>query len=500
MSESEPIHPSSPEHASLNSRSARPGSLPLARLAALVTLPAGGLVGVMVGASLGVSGDQLTILSIAMLTITLGLAPLAIANARESGHVLVTFLGIVFIGYFAIPAITRYVAANGPEVPGSMGDQIVRPTDVIDGQLVVLAGLIALLTGYGLSITPALARRLSPPTFEWSNQSTLTVGFGMLIVGWTLTLAVAASSGSALLSSGFVGILATAHLFGLAPLYIAWYRSRSILALTGLVALVPLATVFGILTGSKREALNAAAIVAITHVLLRRRLAWSWVFTALLALTLLYPVNRFYQDYIVGAARASPLEALAEPDVLVEQFSDFLADATIGDHISSGFEAVGIRLDMLGVVSVLVRDTPRPVPFQKGKTIAPLLVAPIPRILWPNKPEYSVGLWVTEQYSHGLESHTAPTQIGEFYMNFGLWGVVLGLLLLGMTLRLMHELLMRNDSTAFALITALVFLYYLCTKFESAIAKQYGNILFAFVPLYLVHVTVRRIQGRSASN
>lgn len=470
-----------------------------ARLLTLIALPLAGVLAMMVGVATGVAGDQLTILALAIATMVIGLAPIAVANTRDNGHILIGFVGIVFAAYFAFPAIFRYIPARGPEEPGSMGGQVVMPEDVIAAQWVVLAGLVSLLIGYALPFASQLASRYRTSSFEWSTRSTIVVAFGMVTIGWLLTIASSVLGNVSLFQSGFVATLATAQLFGLGMLYVLWFRRRSRAALFALLTFVPVSVLFGLLTGSKLQALNPAAIVIMTHIILRRKLAWRWVALSLLALVLIYPLNRFYQDYIVGAARTSPLEVLTNPDVVVSGFGRFLSDARVGEYVSSGFEASSLRLDMLGVLSVLVRDTPSRVSYQYGKTFAALLVAPIPRFLWPGKPDNSVGLWITKNYSHGLESHTAPTQVGEFYINFGIAGVIGGLLLLGLILRFVHESLVSRPTVPTTM-AVLIFMYFLCVKFESAIAQQYANILFALGPLVVVHVGVRLFQGRSASS
>ena len=48
-------------------------------------------------------------------------------------------------------------------------------------------------------------------------------------------------------------------------------------------------------------------------------------------------------------------------------------------------------------------------------------------------------------------------------------------------------------ATAASMLVAIVVLYYFCTKFESAIAKQYANVLFAVVPLLLLHGGLRAL-------
>jgi len=467
-------------------------------LITFLSLGTAGIVGVMIGAASGVSGDRLEILSLAIIMTVLGLVPTALTNTRERGHILMSIMGIVFAAYYALPAILRYVPGSGPVVPGSMGDQLVASQDVVRAQWVIFAGMASLFAGYAIPLASDLARRMPTPTFEWSPRSALIVATAMISFGWILTVASAGLPGVGFLQTGFIGgTLASAQLFGLGILYAVWNRRRSRGALRALVVLVPISMIFGLLTGSKQQGLNAAAILMMTHVLLHRKLAWRWIAAAALALVVIYPINRFYQDYVIGSARASAVEVLADPGRVVSGIGGFLADVELDEFLETGFEATGLRLDMLGVVSVLIRDTPSLVPYQYGKTLATLIIAPIPRILWPGKPDNSLGLWITRQYSHGLESNTAPTQIGEYYINFGVIGVIGGLFLLGVLLRIVNESLLTRPTVP-GLMAALISLFYLSVKFEGSVTQLYTNVLFALAPLLFTHLCVRAYQRKSA--
>ena len=70
--------------------------------------------------------------------------------------------------------------------------------------------------------------------------------------------------------------------------------------------------------------------------------------------------------------------------------------------------------------------------YLNGQSYALFLFAPIPRLLWPDKPSIRLGPYVAQDLLElGTNSGIPPSSIGEFYMNFGWLGVVLGMALLG---------------------------------------------------------------------
>ncbi len=99
---------------------------------------------------------------------------------------------------------------------------------------------------------------------------------------------------------------------------------------------------------------------------------------------------------------------------------------------------IDIRLNQNWLVGRAAVVTPQYVPFQDGKTMVEALYAMVPRLLWPDKPEVGgSGDYVSE---HTMIPFAKGTSVGlgqvfEFYINFGIPGVIGGFLVLGMLLR-----------------------------------------------------------------
>lgn len=111
--------------------------------------------------------------------------------------------------------------------------------------------------------------------------------------------------------------------------------------------------------------------------------------------------------------------------------------------------AYGQMLDTL--VSAVDR---RVVPYQRGATLWPALVTFVPRALWPGKPTISVGGWYARTvlgWDPDSRSEAAVTLLGDFYLNFGVAGVVAGMMLYGFAMRAAYEHLIRRVGTTAAI-------------------------------------------------
>jgi len=75
--------------------------------------------------------------------------------------------------------------------------------------------------------------------------------------------------------------------------------------------------------------------------------------------------------------------------------------------------------------------------FYNGTASYPLLVAVIPRVLWPEKPKIQLGAWFALEIGQAnivgdrVNNSINMTVMGEMYLDFGWPGVILGSLLLG---------------------------------------------------------------------
>jgi hypothetical protein len=181
--------------------------------------------------------------------------------------------------------------------------------------------------------------------------------------------------------------------------------------------------------------------------------------------------------------------------------SSFAGGSEISNYFMQGLLSTGARLDMLGITSLIVRDTPSVVPYQGGWSLGYIPISFIPRILWEGKPEFRIGGWVTANYGGGphIISSTGPGWIGELYFNFGLAGVIIGMLFIGTLFRTLHETLFRADATIPALLACVVVLWTTCPTMEGTLLTPISGGIFRLTPILLTHLLIRITVGTTTT-
>jgi hypothetical protein len=446
------------------------------------------------GVGLGIRGTDIAIYALALLTLFVASIPLLVDRGLplERRHVMLSVLSLVYLAHFVVPALTIYIPAVGPIDASSTSNTNLFPHDVVDGQLVALLAVIVLLVAYALPFGKVFAQMLPAPTRDWPLVASLGISAAMIPVGWGIVLGGLLGWIPESVGTGVVGTIASSSVYANILLTTAVVRNRSRVAVPLIALNIVVSGLYGMITTRKRDMLLAAALVALTLVVLRGRIRVIWIALGIAALIAIYPVSEFLRGGI-GSQYSIPY-MLSHPLDTLMQVQRYLTGADTAELLDSGLQATGRRIDGLGILSVIVRDTPSVSPYQYGRTLGLFFVAFIPRLLWPDKPEIHIGQWVTDVYGSGPEvvgTSTGPTQVGEFYFNFGWPGVVLGMLLLGVLLRFTFEWLVRRGGTTPAILAAVTILYWLGVKFMGDVALTYSSLVVALVPILATHALVR---------
>jgi hypothetical protein len=103
--------------------------------------------------------------------------------------------------------------------------------------------------------------------------------------------------------------------------------------------------------------------------------------------------------------------------------------------------------------SAIIAAGPKEFPFRYGATYLDALLFVIPRVMWPDKPR-SFSYQIGRRLLH-TDNFVPPGYIGELYINFYLPGVLLGMYLMGLLLRMAFSCTLSGDPVALTAYSAL---------------------------------------------
>jgi hypothetical protein len=136
---------------------------------------------------------------------------------------------------------------------------------------------------------------------------------------------------------------------------------------------------------------------------------------------------------------------------------------------------------------------PETVGYQYGRTMLTWLVAPVPRWLWPEKPDIGVGRELgVPVFQRAIGTGGVPPGIiGELHLNFGLAGVFFGLFAAGLVLRSLRETLpphfpSKSMVLIYAVLCTRLTLDLLANSFSGSVSKLLQEMIPLMLALYAV--------------
>ena len=189
--------------------------------------------------------------------------------------------------------------------------------------------------------------------------------------------------------------------------------------------------VWGLASGMKGLALQPFIIVAIVSSLIEQRFKKGWAAVALLGLIVIYPFSVNYRRLVLKQGGLSSATAVASVGMKALSATGRGQESTSG-WAQSGWQMSVRRLDMLTSVGLVLWLGPRASLLEGKERWWMLPYYPfIPRFIWHSKPILDKGRRFSVATGSTATSSMAITYPGDLYANYGLPGIVVGMLLLG---------------------------------------------------------------------
>ncbi len=162
--------------------------------------------------------------------------------------------------------------------------------------------------------------------------------------------------------------------------------------------------------------------------------------------------------------------------------------------------------DSLAVIVAQIHDGEKE--FLSGYGLWLVPVAFVPRLIWPNKPDISLGMWFTDnywrtpwevQYAGAGTQGTAFYLPGDFYMNFGLVGVVGGMFVVGWIISYVYKKLAPKKMSGMHMVL-LSFLFFKLIISEFSFAGWIAGIVKDVLLFYAFYTLIHKFPRLGLSN
>ncbi|WP_128476575.1 hypothetical protein [Halorussus pelagicus] len=317
------------------------------------------------------------------------------------------------------------------------------------GLSVATLGLICFWLGYSLPIGYRITNRLPPFSSTWERHRLPAILLGCLVIAWTARFAIVyLSSGSlnawlaAPANERFLGVPGITYLklvgelsalVGFITLSIAYIDRDWRLYLATTAILLP-EIGFRLLTGMRRAVPFLVLGLVITVYLLSNR--------------------SFQKSLKYGVAGASNILLLVVmyPFVSVYRHTGSLSLTAVATELTSLglLDSLGHRLIGANTLSFLLYRVPNPVPHFYGKDLLLIPQSVVPRLLWPGKPQTSMGRLYAEIIvvpgSFPAAKAVPPTIPGQLYWSGSFAGLIIGMLTIGVLWRILNNYLVRPQN------------------------------------------------------
>jgi hypothetical protein len=379
--------------------------------------------------------------------------------------------------------------------PEAVVSEAPLPDELTKALIVGVLGVIGLQAGFAAGTSRALGLPVPTIRLPLDRQRVLRFLLPLAIISIALNWAAALGyfePTQRLLA--LFGLAMQLQLVGLAVLAY-WVFSGSLTTRWSWAfwLLLLLAVLKGLAKGMLSEAAMPIAIVVAVYWLAKRRVPWVSAAVVVVGFLLLQPVKGAWRGDIWAGDAGDAAGRLGLWGELAWGLADDTAGgSTLGEYLLSGAS----RLEYLPILARVVAMTPDTVPYQSGETYSYLLVAAVPRILWPEKPiAQEANDWFGQAYGYMTAGQVGKTMMGmphlvEAYVNFGLLGTLPLMAMIGYVYALLDKTLNRPAAGegGMAILAAMMLAP---NAIESATAASFGGLIQNIAALALLLLPFR---------
>lgn len=245
---------------------------------------------------------------------------------------------------------------------------------------------------------------------------------------------------------------------------------------------------YGFFSTSRFNAIIPIIIYLIMRHYVYRRDIWRIIIIGILVIFILMPVQNFYrspQNLFIGYSVLTDHQSQITPLGV----SKYILDSSI------------VRISQSHIMSAVFKQNNE---FLYGKNLSKFFISlGPPRFIWKNKPIISgdgnefgrkLGILAPDDFVTSV----APNVVGDWYMNFGLPGIIFGMFLIGAIFRFIFESLINKSIPSLSGVMIYgIFWIQLIKGIEDWTAPVWAGLVKLSVILFIIHFALTNKKARN---
>jgi hypothetical protein len=267
----------------------------------------------------------------------------------------------------------------------------------------------------------------------------------------------------------FDGIIYLLSLFLLEASFLLWlyiFRSPKIGFSQFVIILVLLATALtkSAFQGNRGSLIQLFILVAFAYSFSGRKLAGKQYALGGVFVTLALVLGMIYGTTFRSIKQSQEQMSLDQYATIVSSTFDKLEDQDPLTILGNGLGALTERLDNVSPLAVVVSNYEALAPYEEAWGINNNIYVDtvtffIPRVIWPEKPVSIEPSKYADLYFNFSENSFTITPMGDLLRNFGPIGVPIGMIILGIIIRIMYSSLIEGQGFSYWRITLFYMLF-----------------------------------------
>ena len=356
----------------------------------------------------------------------------------------------------------------------------------------IVVGYLSVVAGFYFPFMDRFTRAIGSklPDWDWKPENIwlpglalMAFGVGFNILGFVQGVLGYQSIKETGLLDGLVFYLTVIFNIGSLLLWLAIFTSKNrnatyYLVLAILCVSIPLKMA---LQGSRGSLLLSVLPIAMAYWYSGRRVKWqhgaAFAGVLFLAISIGIVYGTSFRNIKGSEARVNAGDYIGQ----IAETIDYLGRTDPGKLFVESTETLFERIENLSSLAVVVSNYEALEVYEesyglKDNIYNDLVTAFIPRFVWPDKPSTSDPRRYSDLYFNYGENSFAITPFGDLLRNFGFIGIPLGMLIVGIYLRLIYSTLIATDrpllwkkAAYFPLLTVVSYEAFYATMFPSLI-------------------------------